>query len=190
MVDALATLAHEGRRASFFRKELLNALQILDEGHITPANMIGSWAGAMGQNQFMPSSFLSNAVDFDADGRRDIWTTRGDVFASTANYLKNAGWNDRYIWGRLVTVPADLDPAFLGLDKTRPLAEWRSLGVTRDDGQPLPHADLRASLIRPGDDEGPYALVYDNYRAIMKWNRSTYFATAVGVLSDRIAGRK
>lgn len=190
VVGALVTLAYDGRRSSYFRKELFNALRILDGGHVSVENMTGSWAGAMGQSQFMPSSFLGLAVDYDGDGRRDIWTTQADVFASIANYLARNGWRDDITWGRPVRLPPGFDPAHVGLDGDKPLGEWQRLGVRRADGRDLPRRDIGAALIRPdGDDDGPAYLVYQNFRALMKWNRSKFFATAVGHLSDRIAAR-
>ncbi|MGQ0675968.1 MAG: lytic murein transglycosylase [Rhodospirillales bacterium] len=187
VIAALATLAFEGRRAQFFRKELLNALRIVDQGHIRGGDMIGSWAGAMGQSQFMPSSFLSFAVDYDGDGRRDIWTTLPDVFASIANYLGKSGWNADQNWGLAVRLPEGFDAALASLEVKKPLAEWTKLGVRRADGQALPDRPVEASIVKPGNGEDAFA-VYDNYRVVMKWNRSLYFATAVGTLADRIGG--
>ncbi len=186
VVGALATLAWEGRRAAFFRSELLHALRILEEGHTTPAKMVGSWAGAMGQCQFMPSSFVRWAVDHDGDGRRDIWETRADIFASTANYLVKNGWKRGQRWGRRVELPDDLDPALVGLKVKKPLSEWDALGVRLPGGGRLPEVPMEASLIRPGGPKGPAYLVYDNFRVLLHWNRSLYFATAVGLLSDRL----
>lgn len=187
VVPALATLAWDGRRSAFFRKELLDALQILEEGHIAPARMIGSWAGAMGQPQFMPSSFVRYAKDFNGDGRRDIWATLPDVFASAANYLASNGWRGDQTWGREVRLPAEFNAALLGANTVKPVGEWARLGVRRADGSALPAGDLKASLVRP--DGGPAFLVYDNWRVIMKWNRSTFYALAVGHLADRIGNR-
>ena len=189
VIGALVTLAHDGRRSTYFREELLNALRILEDGHITPAAMKGSWAGAMGQSQFMPSSFVRYAVDFDGDGRRDIWTTRADVFASAANYLAQAGWQAGETWGRSVRLPAGFDSSMAGLDATKSLAEWQALGVRRADGGDLPRVAMSGSVVLPGGEGGPAFLAYDNYRTIMRWNRSLYFATAVGLLADRIVGR-
>lgn len=189
VIHALATLAWDGRRSAFFRKELLDALRILDEGHIAPGRMIGSWAGAMGQCQFMPSSFMNFSADGDGDGRRDIWTSLPDVFASTANYLANHGWKGDQTWGREVRLPAGFDSSLIGQDKAKNLAEWSGLGIKRADGGPLPVADVRASLVQPETGSGPVFLVYDNWRAIMKWNRSTFYATAVGHLADRLGSR-
>ena len=188
IIAALATLAHDGRRSRYFRKELFNALTIIDQGHISARAMIGSWAGAMGQSQFMPSSFLRYAVDHDGDGRRDIWTNRADVFASTANYLREVGWRDDQTWGRPVRLPSGFDPELLGLKTRKGLAAWQDLGVRRADGTDLPGRNLAASILRPSEDGPPFA-VYDNYRAILKWNRSHLFAVAVGSLADRIAGK-
>ena len=189
VVHAVATLAYDGRRSAYFRRELFAALRILDEGHITFAGMKGSWAGAMGQNQFMPTSFTSFAVDFNGDGRRDIWSTRADVFASSANYLKKSGWRDDQTWGRPVILPTNFDAALGGLEVRKSLAEWQALGVRSANGGDLPTRNLRGSVIMPDGAKGPAFLVYDNFRVILKWNRSTYFATAVGRLADRIAAR-
>jgi len=186
VINALTTLAYDGRRAGFFRNELMQALKILDEGHIGLTAMTGSWAGAMGQNQFMPSSFMRFAVDQDGDGRRNIWTSLPDVFASTANYLRQSGWRDDLTWGREVVLPAGFDIRLADLEVKKPLAEWHRLGVRRTDGGPLPQRDLVASIVIPAKSAQPAFLVYDNYRALMRWNKSLFFATAVGMLSDRI----
>ena len=188
VVDALATLAHDGRRSAYFRRELLDALTILEQDHIEPSVMKGSWAGAMGQCQFMPSSFLKYAQDFNGDGRRDIWGTTADVFASAAKYLSTVGWNPDQNWGREVKLPKkSFDAAAVaGLDKARTLTDWSKMGVRRIDGKPLSKQDLKAALIIPDGPSGRAFLVYDNYRTIMDWNRSTYFATTVGLLADRI----
>jgi len=189
VVGALATLAYDGRRSAYFRKELLQALRIVDQGHIAPASMTGSWAGAMGQNQFMPSSFLDYAVDFDNDGRRDIWSSEADVFASIANYLSKSGWNPGQSWGRPVRVPAVFNQSLIGLDQQRRSEEeWGRLGVVLGDGSPLPASSTMASLVQPAGPGGAVYLVYDNYRTILRWNRSLYFATAVGTLADRLSG--
>ena len=186
VIGALATLAHDGRRASFFRGELLKALKIVDRGDIAVTRMTGSWAGAMGQSQFMPSSYDAYAVDYDGDGRRDIWTSLPDVFASIANYLAKAGWNDRYTWGRKVHVPAALNGDLVGLSTARPLPQWQELGVRRANGANLPAVTLKASLLSTDEGQGPAYLVYDNFRVLMAWNRSTYFALTVGELADLI----
>lgn len=187
VIPALATLAWDGRRSAFFRKELLDALMILEQGHIAPGQMTGSWAGAMGQPQFMPSSFLRYARDFDGDGRRDIWGTLPDVFASAANYLASNGWQGDQTWGREVRLPAGFNAALIDPKGSRSLQEWARLGVRRADGTALPAAAIKASLVRP--DGGPAFLVYENWRVIMKWNRSTFYALAVGQLADQIGNR-
>lgn len=190
--QALVTLAYDGRRSKYFRGELLNALTILEEGHIAPDAMKGSWAGAMGQSQFMPSSFLNYAVDWDGDGRRDLWGTKADVFASSANYLAKAGWRDDRTWGRQVALPANFkmkgkDATALADAKTNvPLPEWAKAGVLNVDGTALPTRDLKARLVIPSGDDGPAFLVYSNFDSILAWNRSNYYALAIGILSDTL----
>ena len=189
VINALATMAYDGRRATFFRKELLAALKIIDEGHIAYPDMKGSWAGAMGQCQFMPSSFLAYAQDWDGDGKQDIWQNKADIFASIAHYLQQAGWRDDLTWGRQVELPqAFTNAAQLVETKTRKtMEEWRALGVTNPDGSSLPTRNLSSRLVMPDGDEGPAFLVYANFDATLRWNRSNYFALAVGALSDAMA---
>lgn len=188
-LSALATMAYEGRRSDFFKRELFNALKIVQEGHGGHYGMEGSWAGAMGQCQFMPSSYLKYAVDGDGNGTRDIWRSLPDVFASIANYLSSVGWAKDQRWGREVRVPAGFAQTETDLKTTHPLSAWARLGVKQADGQSLTtQPDLQAALVRPDGVNGPSYLVYDNYRTIMDWNRSTYFATSVGLLADRIGG--
>ncbi|MGE5515792.1 MAG: lytic murein transglycosylase [Bacteroidota bacterium] len=189
VVSALATLSYDGRRASYFRGELMDALKIIDGGHITAQAMQGSWAGAMGQCQFMPSSFLRFAEDWDGDGRRDIWTTRADVLASAANYLSKSGWHGDESWGRPVTLPNNFSPRLIGLDQKRAVTEWSKLGVRAANGKPLPKTHLEGSIIRPDNGNGAAFLVYDNFRVVMKWNRSTSFALAAGHLAEKIGGK-
>lgn len=188
VIPALATLAHDGRRSSFFRGELIAALKILDQGHISLKDMKGSWAGAMGQNQFMPSSFHAYAVDEDGDGRRDIWTTRTDVFASTANYLSKSGWRGDERWGRPVDLPEKFSANLVGLDVRKSLKEWQKIGVRLPGGADLPVVDgINASIVAPDGVKGPAFLAYHNFGVIMKWNKSQYFAISVGTLADAIA---
>ncbi|OHU85458.1 MULTISPECIES: lytic murein transglycosylase [Pseudoalteromonas] len=201
VISALVTLAFDGRREAMYKRQLWAALDILKAGHITLEDFKGSWAGAMGQTQFMPTSFNSYAVDYDKDGRKDIWTTEVDAFASIANYLKQAGWDDNLTWGRQVKLPDDFDNKYilkrgtktrkewLGYWKKseRNLADWQALGLRRADGTDLPKVDVTAALVMPDDINGRMYLAYDNYKALMHWNRSYYFATSVGYLSDRIA---
>lgn len=186
VVASLATLAYDGRRSSFFRKELLEALHILEERHVSASRMIGSWAGAMGQNQFMPSSFRQFAVDYDGDGRRDIWSTQADIFASIANYLGSYGWKPDQTWGRPVRLPSGFDANLVSLEVEKPISAWQRLGVRTISGDDLPSRDLMASVVQPDGAGGAAYLVYENYKKIMRWNRSTFFATAVGQLADYI----
>ena len=185
--SALATLAYDGRRSTYFRGELISALRIIDQGNIRPDNMMGSWAGAMGQCQFMPSTFLSYAVDYDGDGRRDIWNDRADVLASIANYIARLGWRGGEGWGREVVLPTGFDTNSTGLEVRRPTGEWSRLGVRGADWGPLSGRESEASVVIPDGYGGPAFLVYDNFRTIMKWNKSTYFAAAVGYLADSMA---
>jgi membrane-bound lytic murein transglycosylase B len=187
VVPALATLAWEGRRAEFFGKELMNALKIIDAGHISAAAMKGSWAGAMGQNQFMPTSFNAFAVDGNGDGKRDIWGTKKDVFASTANYLNKSGWRHGERWGRRAHIPSNFPENLIGPKIKKPMAEWARLGVTLPGGAALPSDNIMASVVAPDGVTGEAYIVYNNYQTIMAWNRSTYFATSVGLLADRLA---
>ncbi len=186
VIGSLVTLAHDTRRSRFFRAELLHALKILDEGHIDVADMKGSWAGAMGQVQFMPSTFTGYAVDADNDGRKDIWHNLPDVFASAANYLSKYNWDGNRTWGREVLLPQGFDLKLKGLKVKKSLSDWQDLGIRRTNGDNLPEADINASLILPSGSSGPAFLVYQNYRAIYRWNRSHLYSLAVCRLSDRI----
>lgn len=197
VIKALATLAFDARRPTLFRTELFHALTILDQGHVELDDLKGSWAGAMGQPQFMPSSYLKHAVDFNGDGRADIWTTESDVFASIANYLKSAGWVDGERWGRPVRVSrAVLDrierqvpmrssgcKATREMTQARPLPRWSALGVVLTDGKPLPKSDMEASLVRGVKQ---HFLVYRNYHALIDYNCSNSYAVAAGMLADRV----
>ena len=201
--DAIATLAYDPRRASRFRREIFAALQIIENGDATPDSMKGSWAGAMGQPQFMPETYLAYAKDYDGDGVRDIWTNKGDVFASVASYLKNYGWNDSQTWGREVQLPKSSETSFsndrLGgvtpdracksykdLGAWRPLSEWNEKGIRRLNGGDLPVRDLPAALVigDEGDDKG--YLVYRNFCSIMKYNPSFKYALGVSLLAEKI----
>src|ERR1700757_2347294 len=166
-VSALATLTYDGRRGAYFRSELMAALRILDQGPLRGEEMTGSWAGAMGGPQFMPSSYLDYAVDYDGDGRRDIWNSRGDVLASIANYIRGLGWRGGQSWGQDVLVPNGFNPGFAGLNARRPTGEWSRLGVRRIDAGPLDARESEASLVMPDGANGPALLVYANFRAIM-----------------------
>ncbi|WP_287244785.1 lytic murein transglycosylase [Pseudoalteromonas sp.] len=200
VIASLVTLAFDGRRETMYKNQLWAALDILKEGHITLDKFKGSWAGAMGQTQFMPTSFNAYAVDYNGDGRKDIWTTEEDAFASIANYLKQAGWNDDLTWGRQVKLPEGFDNSNIlkrgtktrsqwleyWKESERSLADWQALGVRKMDGSDLPNVDITAAMVMPDDVNGRMYLAYDNYKALMHWNRSYYFATSVGYLSDRI----
>jgi membrane-bound lytic murein transglycosylase B len=190
VVSSLATLAFDGRRGPYFRGELISALRIIDEGNIGAANMLGSWAGAMGQCQFMPSTFLRFAVDFDGDGRRDIWHDRADVLGSVANFLAHLGWRNGEIWGREVLLPPGFDLSRIGLEVSRSTEQWNRMGVRSIDARPLAAGAGEASLVLPGGSDGPALLVYANFRTIMRWNKSTYFAAAVGYLADSMSGSR
>jgi len=189
VVRSLATLAHDPRRSRFFRRQLLDALKILDEGHIPLESMMGSWAGAMGQVQFIPSTFRAFAVDHDGDGRRDLWNSLPDIFASAANYLSSEGWKGDETWGREIKLPGGFDWNLTEPGTKKPLAEWQKLGVRRADGGDLPRADMSGAIVLPAGHQGPAFLVYGNFRTTMIWNRSTLYALAIGHLADRIAGK-
>jgi len=185
VIEALATLTWEGRRASFFRSELMDALRILDHGDIAPARMWGSYAGAMGQPQFMPDSFLKFAVDFSGNGRRDIWNDYGDIFASVANYLAKSGWSGRVPWGVPAQVPPNFNPALGGRENQRRVSDWVSLGV-RPAGAALP-ADATAAVIQPGGAGGEAFLVCQpNFLAIRRYNPSDFYCLSVGLIGDRV----
>jgi len=200
-IAALATLAYDPHRPALFRNELFAALEILDRQEVRLDALKGSWAGAMGQPQFMPSSYLRYAVDFDGDGHRDIWTSTGDVFASIANYLKEHGWTAGVRWGREVMVADDAAAARLAgsvplrvmgscqairqMTESRPIGDWRTLGVTQLDGKPLPGNALDGSLVRV---DARTFLVYGNYEALLGYNCAQAYALSVGLLADRIGG--
>ena len=187
-VNALVTLAYDPRRGAFFRSQALAALRILDQGHITADKMLGSWAGAIGQLQFLPSTFLANAVDDDHDGKKDVWSSLPDVFASGANYLHHLGWQKEQLWGREVRLPRGFDWTLTGLQTRKTLSTWIRLGVRKANGAPLPRADLQGAIVLPQGHNGPAFLVYDNFRVILKWNRAINYGIAVGHLADRMIG--
>jgi len=186
VINSLATLAYEGRRAAFFKKELIEALHIIEEERMDPLSLKGSWAGAMGQCQFMPSTYRQYAIDFVGDGSRDIWGDESDVLASIAHYLSAEGWRHGYTWGREVMVPRTISAAMVGLEFQQDMKHWAKMGLKTLSGRPLPVLNLQASLIQPDGSRGRSFLVYDNFRALMRWNKSTYFATGVGLLADQM----
>ncbi|RAI60428.1 lytic murein transglycosylase [Roseicella frigidaeris] len=185
VIEALATLAWEGRRASFFRQELLAALRVLDGGHVAPGRMTGSWAGAMGQPQFMPTNFERMAVDFDGDGRRDIWDSRADALASIAHYFQRSGWREGEPWGRAVLPPPGFAPEAADTDSRRSLRDWARMGFRAEDGSPLPASDLEAALVLPSRGSGQLFLGHHNLRVIRRYNSPVNYGLAVGLLSDR-----
>lgn len=201
LISSLATLAYDARRSKFFKRQLFATLQMVNRGYIDVNSLFGSWAGAMGQPQFMPSSYMAFAQDFDGDGRRDIWKNEGDVFASIANYLAKHKWNDKQTWGRKVEIPAGLVKTFAKPTRRaapgcrartypqKTLSEWQELGVRRLGGRDLPARDLKAALVLPDGPTGKDAyLVYRNYSAIMAYNCAHLYAVTVGTLGDRIQG--
>ena len=186
--DSLATLACDPRRARFFSTELINAMRIIEAGDIRREDMTGSWAGAMGHVQFMPSAFLNYAVDGDGDGRRDLWGSIPDAMASAGNFLQSLGWQPGLRWGREVLVPENFDYALATRKTKKTLAQWSAAGITDAFGKPLPALDVSASILVPGGAQGPAFIVYANFDVIMRWNRSEFYAISVGRLADRIAG--
>tara|TARA_B110000858_G_C17810153_1_gene480715 strand:- start:10164 stop:11342 length:1179 start_codon:yes stop_codon:yes gene_type:complete len=188
VLQALATLAYDPRRADFFRAQMLTALQIIDDGHISAESMSGSWAGAMGQLQFMPSIYSQYAVDGDGDGRIDIWNSLPDVFNSAANFLSESGWKADERWGREILLPAEFNFALAGTNTRKSLQEWRDLGLLQTSGSPIPVADMLASVVIPAGAQGPAFLAYDNFRTTQLYNPPIFYALTVGHLADRFAG--
>lgn len=187
VVRALATLAYAApRRQQFWSTELITALKILDDGHVDPSRMEGSWAGAMGHTQFMPSSWKQYAVDYDRDGRNDIWSNIPDALASTANYLKRHGWRSGNTWGYEVVLPRGFDYGKVDAEKT--LAAWSQAGVQRPGGRAFPRPSDDAVLVLPAGAGGPAFLMLRNFYVIKRYNNATAYALAVGHLSDRIRG--
>jgi membrane-bound lytic murein transglycosylase B len=187
-VASLATLAHDGRRSAYFREELLNALRVLEQRRMRSADLRGSWAGAMGQCQFMPSNYLAHAIDFGGDGKADIWSDLGDVFASMGNFLLKLGWRPRQDWGQEVQLPAGFDRALVDPEGVRkPVAAWRDLGVRRMGGGALAGDQQMAGISQP-DGTGTRAfLTFDNFGVLRRWNTPQRFRIAVGLLADRLA---
>jgi len=187
VIESLATLAWEGRRASYFRGELMAALRILEGGHVAPDRMKGSWAGAMGQPQFMPSNFERLAVDFDGDGRRDIWDSRADALASIANYFRRSGWREGEPWGRETLPPPGFNPAAADTETKRPLREFARAGFRDGQGGPLPSSEIETSVVLPSRGAGQVFLGHHNLRVIRRYNSPVNYGLAVGLLSDRAA---
>jgi len=189
VIRSLATLAcGDPNRAGFWRDQLLAALQIVDRGEIAPERMTGSWAGAMGHTQFMPTTYLSHAVDFDGDGRRDMWGSVPDALASTANYLRASGWRSGESWGYEVTLPPGFDHALADDMTERPAPEWVQFGVRLANGAAFPSIDEKAVLTLPAGARGPAFLLLPNFRVLLRYNNSTAYALSVGHLADRLRG--
>ena len=187
LISSLTTLAFDGRRSKLFRKQLLDALIIIEKENINLHEMLGSWAGAMGQSQFMPSSYIRYAQDYDNDGIKNIWDSHLDIFASIANYLKSYDWDNSKTWGREVIIK-EKDFNKLDLDdlKNKSLNHWKTKGVKKSNGEELPHVDILATLIMPDGFKGKKFLVYNNFKIIKKYNNSNYYALSVGLLSDGV----
>ncbi|QIH11111.1 MULTISPECIES: lytic murein transglycosylase [unclassified Pseudomonas] len=190
VIRSLATLAYEGRRPAFANSQLIAALQIIQHGDIQPEKMLGSWAGAMGQTQFIPTTYNTHAVDFDGDGRRDIWNSPADALASTAHYLQSSGWQKGQPWGLEVKLNSGFDYALADASTRKSVAEWMRLGMRPVNGQALPYGSeqLSASLLLPAGYRGPAFLILDNFRAVLKYNNSSSYALAVNLLSERFNG--
>lgn len=187
-LDCLATLACDPRRSDFFTEELMTALALLHRESLSPSEMQGSWAGAMGHTQFMPSAYMKYAVDGDGDNRIDLWRSERDALASGANFLANLGWHTGERWGREVLLPNDFPYAQSGLANRQPLRYWADLGVVMTNKSPLPEVAMEGSILVPAGHTGPAFLVYRNFDIIMRWNHSESYALSVGLLADRIAG--
>ena len=190
VLDSLATLACDQRRSGFFTSELINALKILDRGDITEEKLLGSWAGALGHMQFLPSVYLRYAQDADDDGRRDLWQSIPDALTSAGFFLKGLGWNAEERWGREVILPENFDYSLAGLKNRHPLAYWQNKGVRTAFGGDLPDTKIEASLLVPSGHNGPAFLVYPNFNVIMRWNHSEFYALSVGILADQINGAR
>lgn len=188
LLTSLSTLSCFGRRQAYFRGEFYATLKIIQDEHLAPDRLVGSWAGAFGQTQFMPSTYLRLAVDFDGDGRRDLVDSVPDALASTAHFLKRAGWNSALDWGYEVRLPAGLDTAGAGRKNKRPMSYWAKQGVARVDGRPLPAGDVPAGLLLPAGKNGPAFLVTRNFDALYSYNAAESYALAIAHLSDRLRG--
>lgn len=188
VINSLATLAFEGRRHEFFSDELIKALKIIDAGNIAMLQMKGSWAGAVGQTQFMPSSYLKFAVDYDGDGKKDIWNNKSDVFASIANYLSQTKWKNNENWGQEVKLEPSFNKKLIDKTTKKTVEEWQKLGVKSLDGKKIrSDDDTLAYLVMPDQSSGKIYLAYKNFDNLLKWNKSDYFVISVGTLADKIA---
>ena len=188
LLTSLSTLSCFGRRQSFFRGEFFTTLRIIQEGHVAPDRLTGSWAGAFGHTQFMPSTFMRLAVDFDGDGRRDLVDSVPDALASTANFLKRAGWRGDLPWGFEVSLPQGMDVSGAGRRNKQPISAWAARGVRRIDGAPMPAAATPAGLLLPAGKDGPAFLVTRNFDAVYSYNAAESYGLAIAHLSDRLRG--
>jgi lytic murein transglycosylase len=188
VLRSLATLAYDCRRGEMFTREFIAALKIIDRGDLKPSDMIGSWAGELGQTQFLPTHYLAHAVDYDGDGRRDLFSSPADVIGSTAAYLKHLGWRAGEPWLEEVRAPRNLNWAEADLTIQHPRSQWAKWGVTGADGKPIPSDAKPASLLALMGRDGPLFLVYDNFKIYLEWNQSLNYATTVGYLATRYAG--
>lgn len=187
-IKSLATLSYQSKRHAFFHKELLLALHILNEGHIDNAHFKGEWAGASGQPQFLPSSWYHYAVDYDGDGKKDIWTSTSDVLASIANYMKENGWHSGEPWAYEVTLPPHFDTNLIGKQHKKSIQQWTDLGVRLASGQPLPGDNIEGAIIKPYG--GPYLLIFNNFRVIMRYNNSSFYAGTVSYMADQFCASR
>ena len=188
VLDSLATLACDKRRSTYFTQEFLVAVKLMEREKLQKDDMIGSWAGAMGHTQFMPSAYTHYAIDGDGDGQINLWASEEDALSSAANFLANLGWERSFRWGREVQLPENFDYQESGYKNRKPLSEWHVQGVKKADGSELGEGDTTAYVIVPAGHNGPAFIAYKNFRVIMRWNNSEFYAIAVGVLADRIAG--
>lgn len=188
VLDSLATLACDPRRSTYFTGELMQALKLKEQYQFNAQDMVGSWAGAMGHTQFMPSAYARYAVDGDGDGKADLWNSTADALTSAANFLMHLGWEKEQRWGREVKLPTSFDYSQLGKSQAQTLTEWAKMGVTLANGRPLSTPSMTAALYAPAGHLGPKFLGYANFDVIMRWNRSEFYAIAVGHLADRING--
>lgn len=188
IIRSLVTLACDQRRRDFFTKELMLALKLAEREDLNSDTMLGSWAGAMGHTQFMPSAYMRYAVDGDGDGKINLWDSIPDALTSAANFLKNLGWKSGFRWGREVSLADNFQYQHSGINSAKPINRWGEIGVTKTNGKPIANADIEAALLVPAGHKGPAFLVYDNFSVIMRWNHSQFYAIAVGRLADRISG--
>lgn len=188
IIGSLATLACDQRRRAFFTKELMQALKLIDRETLDHKAMVGSWAGAMGHTQFMPSAYIKFAVDGDNDGTIDLWNSIPDALTSAANFLQGLGWTPGYRWGREVKLPANFDYSLIGRSTRQSLQQWSNMGVKKPDGGSVGTLDIAASVLLPTGHQGPAFLIYENFGVIMKWNFSEFYAIAVGYLADQLVG--